>query len=125
MGRGAAVCRPAQPHSLRRERLQRLADRHRCAAPIAEASLLRHNSDMSTAVLPPPATSGASGPLRAAALASAAVGIGALAALARLDVSPNPLFHPHGYCFLWEPGLVGAHVISDGLIGLSYLAISL
>lgn len=33
-------------------------------------------------------------------------------------------FDPHGECFLWNPGLVGTHVISDGIIGLSYMAIS-
>jgi signal transduction histidine kinase/CheY-like chemotaxis protein len=37
----------------------------------------------------------------------------------------DSLFHPHGYCYLWQPGLVAAHVISDGLIGLAYIAISL
>jgi signal transduction histidine kinase len=34
------------------------------------------------------------------------------------------LFHPHGYCYLWLPSLVSTHVISDLLIGLSYVAIS-
>jgi signal transduction histidine kinase/ActR/RegA family two-component response regulator len=33
-------------------------------------------------------------------------------------------FHPHGYCYLWDPTLVSLHVISDALIGLSYVAIS-
>jgi PAS domain S-box-containing protein len=32
-------------------------------------------------------------------------------------------YMPHGYCFLWNPGLVGLHVISDLLIALSYLSI--
>jgi signal transduction histidine kinase/ActR/RegA family two-component response regulator len=35
------------------------------------------------------------------------------------------LFHPHGYCYLWIPSLVATHVISDSLIGISYVAISL
>jgi signal transduction histidine kinase/ActR/RegA family two-component response regulator len=35
------------------------------------------------------------------------------------------LFHPHGYCYLWMPSLVATHVISDSLIGFSYVAISL
>ncbi len=48
----------------------------------------------------------------------------ALVWLSALDRTSNPMFHPHGYCYLWEPSLVGAHVISDGLIGLSYVAIS-
>jgi signal transduction histidine kinase len=34
-------------------------------------------------------------------------------------------FMPHGHCFLWKPGLVWLHVISDGLIGTAYLVISL
>jgi signal transduction histidine kinase len=37
----------------------------------------------------------------------------------------NPLFHPHGYCYLWLPSLVAAHVVADALIALSYLTISL
>jgi signal transduction histidine kinase/ActR/RegA family two-component response regulator len=56
-------------------------------------------------------------------------GLGALAILltrlALLDyASSSALFHPHGYCYLWQPGLVSAHVISDAVIGLSYIAIS-
>jgi PAS domain S-box-containing protein len=38
-------------------------------------------------------------------------------------LSSSP-YMPHGYCFLWNPGLVGLHVISDSLIALSYLSIS-
>jgi signal transduction histidine kinase/DNA-binding NarL/FixJ family response regulator len=54
------------------------------------------------------------------------VGTLGFVALASRDVlNANPLFHPHGYCYLWLPRLVGAHVISDALIFLSYLAISL
>jgi PAS domain S-box-containing protein len=30
---------------------------------------------------------------------------------------------PHGYCYLWDPGMVWLHVISDGLIALSYYCI--
>ncbi len=30
---------------------------------------------------------------------------------------------PHGYCYLWDPRLVWLHVISDGLIALSYYCI--
>ena len=29
-------------------------------------------------------------------------------------------FTPHGYCYLWDPRIVWLHVISDGLITLSY-----
>lgn len=32
---------------------------------------------------------------------------------------------PHGHCYLWEPWLVGSHVISDTLIGIAYLSISI
>ena len=59
-----------------------------------------------------------------------ALGLVTLAAvllrLAFYDYSPgSEFFHPHGYCYLWQPALVSAHVVSDALIGLSYVAISL
>ena len=48
-----------------------------------------------------------------------------LAVVARLDfVRANPLFHAHGYCYLWETDLIAGHVISDLSIGLSYVVIS-
>jgi len=34
-------------------------------------------------------------------------------------------FHPHGYCYLWQPGLIGLHVVSDSLIGFAYIAIGM
>ena len=34
-------------------------------------------------------------------------------------------FMPHGYCYLWNSGLVWLHVISDSIIALSYFAIPL
>jgi len=34
-------------------------------------------------------------------------------------------FMPHGYCYLWNPWIVWLHVISDGLITLSYYWIPL
>ena len=34
-------------------------------------------------------------------------------------------FIPHGHCYLWIPGLLWLHVISDALIGAAYLGISL
>jgi PAS domain S-box-containing protein len=37
--------------------------------------------------------------------------------------SPSDGFMPHGYCYLWNPGLVWLHVISDSLIALAYLSI--
>lgn len=35
----------------------------------------------------------------------------------------NDGFMPHGHCYLWDPGLVRLHLISDALIGLSYTSI--
>jgi PAS domain S-box-containing protein len=32
-------------------------------------------------------------------------------------------FMPHGYCYLWDPGLVWLHVISDSFITLAYFVI--
>jgi PAS domain S-box-containing protein len=32
-------------------------------------------------------------------------------------------FMPHGYCYLWKPGLVWLHLISDSLIALAYFSI--
>jgi len=32
-------------------------------------------------------------------------------------------FEPHGYCYLWKPGLVWLNVTSDALIALAYFAI--
>jgi diguanylate cyclase (GGDEF)-like protein len=32
-------------------------------------------------------------------------------------------FHPHGWCYLWEPPLVGLHVGSDALTALAYFTI--
>ena len=34
-------------------------------------------------------------------------------------------FMPHGFCYLWKPGLIWLHVVSDGLIALSYYSIPL
>src|ERR1700674_177956 len=34
-------------------------------------------------------------------------------------------FMPHGYCYLWNPSIVWLHVISDGLITVSYYCIPL
>ncbi|MEO5969512.1 MAG: histidine kinase, partial [Bdellovibrionia bacterium] len=33
-------------------------------------------------------------------------------------------FMPHGHCYLWKPSMVLLQVVSNGLIGLSYAAIS-
>jgi hypothetical protein len=32
-------------------------------------------------------------------------------------------FMPHGYCYMWKPGLVWLHVVSDSLIALAYFSI--
>ncbi|MEG4441748.1 ATP-binding protein [Microcoleus sp. AT9_B5] len=32
-------------------------------------------------------------------------------------------FIPHGHCYLWKPGLVRLHVLSDGLIAVAYFLI--
>ena len=37
-------------------------------------------------------------------------------------LAENP-FIPHGHCYLWKPGLVGLHIISDTLIALAYYSI--
>ncbi len=34
-------------------------------------------------------------------------------------------FMPHGHCYLWKPSLIMTHVISDSLIGLAYVSISI
>jgi CheY-like chemotaxis protein len=34
-------------------------------------------------------------------------------------------FMPHGYCYLWNPGLVWLHVTSDSLLAAAYLSIPL
>ena len=38
--------------------------------------------------------------------------------------SAHSEFLPHGFCYLWKPGLLWTHVIADALIGLAYVAIS-
>ena len=52
------------------------------------------------------------------AIAVAIVGGGWLA------MRPAEPFMPHGHCYLWDPGLLWTHVISDVLIGLAYVSIS-
>ena len=36
-----------------------------------------------------------------------------------------PLFMPHGNCYLWKPGLVWLHFLSDAFIALAYASIPL
>lgn len=35
----------------------------------------------------------------------------------------DPDFMPHGMCYLWQPGILSLHVISDALITLAYFSI--
>ena len=30
---------------------------------------------------------------------------------------------PHGMCYLWQPGVLGLHIVSDPLIALAYISI--
>src|SRR5438046_668313 len=32
-------------------------------------------------------------------------------------------FMPHGMCYLWQPGVLALHVVSDALIALAYATI--
>jgi len=41
------------------------------------------------------------------------------------DIFAGAWYMPHGHCYLWKPGLVWLHVVSDTLIGAAYLLISL
>jgi signal transduction histidine kinase/CheY-like chemotaxis protein len=59
----------------------------------------------------------------AAAFPLVAVGILAPEAVTRAFTAAG--YMPHGHCYLWEPRLVAIHGVSDVLIGLAYLAISL
>ncbi len=40
------------------------------------------------------------------------------------DLLGGPGFMPHGHCYLWEPGLVWLQVLSNGAIGVAYVAIA-
>jgi signal transduction histidine kinase len=40
------------------------------------------------------------------------------------DIFTGAWYMPHGHCYLWKPGLVWLHAISDTLIGAAYLLIS-
>ncbi len=41
------------------------------------------------------------------------------------DIFTGAWYMPHGHCYLWKPGLVWLHAISDTLIGAAYVLISL
>jgi signal transduction histidine kinase/ActR/RegA family two-component response regulator len=55
------------------------------------------------------------------------LGVVGLLAWPRLvgDLLATQGYMPHGHCYLWQPGLVGLHLVSDTLIGVAYLAISM
>jgi hypothetical protein len=40
------------------------------------------------------------------------------------EVFSERFFMPHGHCYLWTPSLVWIQVLSNGLIGISYVVIS-
>ena len=42
-----------------------------------------------------------------------------------LSSTTSLMFMPHGMCYLWKPGLVGLHILSNALIALSYFSIPL
>ena len=45
-------------------------------------------------------------------------------AIGRAAGSRSESFMPHGYCYMWDPWIVWLHVVSDGLITLSYYCIA-
>ncbi|MUG98769.1 PAS domain-containing protein [Scytonema sp. UIC 10036] len=42
-----------------------------------------------------------------------------------VNLFSSDLFIPHGHCYLWKPGLVWLHLISDSIIALAYYSIPL
>ncbi|HEX5108114.1 MAG TPA: ATP-binding protein [Vicinamibacterales bacterium] len=67
------------------------------------------------------------GPVRLRLAMALGVGglIAVLAQLAAWDYGPSSVaFHGHGFCYFWQTDLVALHVVSDGVIGVSYVAIS-
>ncbi|WP_103126349.1 PAS domain-containing sensor histidine kinase [Nostoc cycadae] len=42
-----------------------------------------------------------------------------------VNLFSDRLFIPHGHCYLWQPGLVWLHIISDAVIALAYYSIPL
>lgn len=40
-----------------------------------------------------------------------------------LELFDSKQFVPHGHCYLWQPDLVGLHIVSDLLIALAYYSI--
>ncbi|HEX7959177.1 MAG TPA: hypothetical protein VF493_04635, partial [Terriglobales bacterium] len=62
----------------------------------------------------------------AAILALAGVSLSTILLLAgTARETSSSQFLPHAFCYLYNPNLILLHVVSDGLIWLSYVAISL
>lgn len=55
---------------------------------------------------------------------TAVAGLAVIAVVALTDPLRRDGLMPHGHCYLWRPALVWLHVVSDALIGASYVAIS-
>jgi C4-dicarboxylate-specific signal transduction histidine kinase len=45
--------------------------------------------------------------------------------LKMIETMRSSLFMPHGMCFLWQPGVLGLHAVSDTIIAVSYFMIPL
>ena len=52
------------------------------------------------------------------------LGLVLAASIVWLATRPLQPFMPHGHCYLWDPGLLWTHVVSDCLIGMAYVSIS-
>ena len=66
-----------------------------------------------------------SGRVRLIGYIGAATGLALVARLAAFDLgTAQSPFHGHGYCYLWDPMLISAHVGADSAIGLAYVAIA-
>ncbi len=61
--------------------------------------------------------------LKSAGAAALALALVCLSGYARAQDADQGHFMPHGYCYLWDSRIVLLHVLSDGLIALSYFCI--
>ncbi len=62
--------------------------------------------------------------MAAGPLGGGALEVGAVKGLVRWLLDPGGLT-PHGFCLLWNPGLLWTHALSDLLTGAAYAGISL
>ncbi|WP_448987747.1 sensor histidine kinase [Luteitalea sp.] len=70
-------------------------------------------------------TAGPSRRVRLLGYLALALATGIVIRLALFDLDGDgPRFHGHGYCYLWDPWLVSAHVGADVAIGAAYVAIA-